>query len=640
MSAKRLDLRSRIRDIAVSLSSHAQAHSAEISRLGNRNINNNWLAATDRRWQSQLRRQRKPDQGHPPTKILFNGQPFLPGTSNSAVCPRGAARLDTNLNFDPTPSFSSCIDKIAHIDCSSKAARIPSSSRRVSFASNSSFQKQKVDGSNGREACNCVENLMPGSIHQPKRGIPKLSLVANSHSGKILVVDNDPNLVRLIEKTLKREGFTTAVATSGREAIDWLARNKPDLMLMDLNLHDIKGRRLINHLDAIRHPVRFIIITDQSDERVAVEMIKRGALDYLVKSADFIELVPIVVRRALTQIDNERRLALVEKQARLTGTVVEQSPNPAMIAERNGSNPCIQYVNRAFTKTFDCSLDDVVGKGLVDLEALTGKWRLFRRALLADNPMLGEMQLHARSGKPLVMDCTITKVLDHRGVHTHWALILRDFTERKRLEREILEISDREQSRIGRDLHDGLGQQLTALELFTASLKKEIQAKAPELIKPLEQIGGYLREAIRQTRGLATGLSPTSVHDDGLPSALRRLATSIRTMAGVDCDFTGKESQKLCGISMTTQLYRIAQEAVTNALKHGHAKKIRIALRNTAHGLELKVADNGRGFLTSKPKDKGLGLRAMKYRADLIGATLSIYSASKKGTEVICTVPK
>lgn len=456
---------------------------------------------------------------------------------------------------------------------------------------------------------------------------------------KILIVDDDIGLVRLLQNTLRREGFQPVTATSGREAIEWLARKRADLMLLDLNLQDIEGRELINHLEAIGCAIPFIIITGQSSERLAVEMIKRGALDYLVKNVEFIELVPAVVRRALTQIINEKRLALVEKQARLTGTVVEQSPSAAMITERDGSNPAIHYINRAFTKIFDLPAEDIVGKNLGDLEALTGKWLLFRRALLTDVPTTGEMQLHSCQGRQLILDGTITKVFDHNGAHTHWALILRDVTDRKQLEREILEISDREQNRIGRDLHDGLGQQLTALELFTAGLKDEIHSQAPELIRPLEKIGEQLREAIRQTRGLATGLSPVSIHRDGLATALRRLATTTRAMTGASCEFFGDSHIEPPEAGAATHLYRIAQEAVTNALKHGRAKKVHINLTNS-NGLELKVTDNGRGFSVASPKGSGMGLRAMKYRADLIGATLNIHSSPKKGTEVSCTIPK
>ena len=459
-------------------------------------------------------------------------------------------------------------------------------------------------------------------------------------SEKILIVDDDLGLVQLLKKNLKREGFAPFSATSGRDAIEWLGKHNADLMLLDLNLRDIEGRELINHLTAIGRPVPFIIITGQSSERLAVEMIKRGALDYLVKNVEFMDLVPTVVRRALTQLINEQRLALAEKQARLTGTVVDQSPTPVMITERNGSNPAIHYVNLAFSHTFRCPITEVLRKNLSHLEAFTGKWNLFRRALFTNEPITGEMLLHTRAGKPLFLDCTITKIFDPEGSHTHWALMLRDITDHKRLEREILEISDREQSRIGRDLHDGLGQQLTALELFTAGLKNEIQSKAPELVKPLKKIGEQLRETIRQTRALANGLSPISIHHDGLAHELRNLAAATCAMTRVSCEFVCDTPPECSDVGAATQVYRIAQEAVTNALRHGRAKRISISLANADGGLELKVADNGRGFSTRSPGGSGLGLLAMRYRADLVGATLHIHSKRQKGTQITCTIPK
>lgn len=541
-------------------------------------------------------------------------------------------------NF-PTP-FSNNAGRVpAEIPSGAAAAVRRGRARRPLAGANRPGKKQTGVG-NVRGVLKKPQDLAPWRAEHRTAAISLPPPAPRNYKTKILIVDDDASLTDETSNALRRQGFSTATATSGRVAIDWLARNRADLMLLNLNLHDIESRELISHVESIGCTVPFIIITDQSDERVAVEMIKRGALDYRVKNTQFLELVPTIVRRALTQIDNERRLAFAEKQARLAGTVLEQNPNAALITERNGSNPDILYVNPAFADLFMCSVEQVVAKGLADLEALTGKWHLFRHALLTDNPIQGEMRLHTFDGKPMVVDCTIMKIFADNRAHTHWAVILPDIAHRKQLEREIIEIADREQSRIGRDLHDGLGQQLTALELFAASLKNEIRARAPELSSSLEKICEQLREAIRQTRGLATGLSPISVHGEGLPTALRRLATSVRTMARVDCEFIGKELQKLADVGTSTQLYRVAQEAVTNALKHGRAKKIRIALGATEHELELRVTDNGRGFLMSKPKGSGLGLRAMAYRADLIGATLNIHSTRKKGTEVICTVPK
>src|SRR6266404_972789 len=130
----------------------------------------------------------------------------------------------------------------------------------------------------------------------------------------VFVVDDDRGLVRLIERALHREGFLTSSANSGTSALDWLAQKHADLMLLDLKLQDIEGQELVNRLSGANRCPPFIIITGQGDERVAVEMMKRGARDYLVKDVDFLQFVPAVVRRTLEQVDKERRLAEAEDQ--------------------------------------------------------------------------------------------------------------------------------------------------------------------------------------------------------------------------------------------------------------------------------------------------------------------------------------
>src|SRR5258706_4035847 len=132
----------------------------------------------------------------------------------------------------------------------------------------------------------------------------------------VLIVDDDQGLLRLIEKALKREGFSTATAASGKDGIAWLAQHRADLMLLDLKLQDIEGKELINHLTDIHRSIPFVVITGHGDERVAVDMMKRGALDYLVKDASFLQFVPEVVRSALAQVDQEKRLAAAEQALR------------------------------------------------------------------------------------------------------------------------------------------------------------------------------------------------------------------------------------------------------------------------------------------------------------------------------------
>lgn len=214
-----------------------------------------------------------------------------------------------------------------------------------------------------------------------------------------------------------------------------------------------------------------------------------------------------------------------------------------------------------------------------------------------------------------------------------------DVTERKRLEQEILEASDSEMRRIGHDLHDGVGQQLTALALFNAGLQREVEVRAPDLAGSLKKIGGDLREIIRQVRVLSHGFSPVPFEDNGLVEALKQLAEGTRSVARVDCEFEASTPISINDPRRAAQLYRIGQEAVTNALKHGQAHKVHISLESTTAKVELRVKDDGRGFSpAATARQAGLGLRAMKYRADLVGATLRIDSAPGQGACITCTL--
>ncbi|MEZ0275554.1 MAG: response regulator, partial [Roseimicrobium sp.] len=145
-----------------------------------------------------------------------------------------------------------------------------------------------------------------------------------SSPNTIFIVDDDEGLTRLIARALRREGYQTETAGSGKEALTWLEAHEADLMLLDLKLSDLNGAELVERLKACKREVPFVIITGQGDERVAVDMMKRGALDYIVKDGQFLELVPAVVQRSMAQLDREKRLAKAEEERkRLEREVLE-----------------------------------------------------------------------------------------------------------------------------------------------------------------------------------------------------------------------------------------------------------------------------------------------------------------------------
>ena len=210
--------------------------------------------------------------------------------------------------------------------------------------------------------------------------------------------------------------------------------------------------------------------------------------------------------------------------------------------------------------------------------------------------------------------------------------------EQMRLEREVLEISESERRRIGHDLHDSLGQRLTAASMTTNALIVALNADAPALAGRGEDIGRQLREAIAEARSLAHGLAPVALVDDGLMTALASLAESTSRGGSVRCVFECAEPVRVADAEVSGHLYRIAQEAVNNALKHAAPGEIRIGLERRDGALALEVDDDGLGFEESASPRGGIGLRVMRYRARLMGGVLEIGSAPAGGARISCRV--
>ena len=199
---------------------------------------------------------------------------------------------------------------------------------------------------------------------------------------------------------------------------------------------------------------------------------------------------------------------------------------------------------------------------------------------------------------------------DKQGPATHWLVIFRDITERKRLEREILAISDRERQRIGQDLHDGLCQQLTGSELMSQVLEQKPGVRSRGAAARAGEIAQHVRDAISQTRSLARGLSPVTLESEGLMSALQELAANTERMFGVFCRVEHGHPVRLADLATATHLYRVAQEAVSNATKHGKGTVITIELKQLGEQLVLEISDNGAGLPTGRSRSSNSSARA------------------------------
>ncbi len=327
--------------------------------------------------------------------------------------------------------------------------------------------------------------------------------------------------------------------------------------------------------------------------------------------------------------------ALRESEARLWA-IMDNSPAIIFLKDLKGR---YLHCNRQFGQAFQLSLEQTVGK--TDAE-------IFPPAQAA------AFQAHDRevltAGVPMEFD-EVTSQDDgpHSSIVSRFPLygldekiyalagIVTDITERKRLEQELVQLSEREHRRIAQDLHDGLGQQLAGLWCLSDVLQKNLAAQASPEAAAAGKISKLLRAAVTQTRSLARGLYPVAPEPNGLTSALEELVARTTDLFEVSCRLECRKPVTVEDNTLATHLYRIAQEAVTNAIRHGRARRIKIRLCSTPAEVILTISNDGVGFAKTGRR-KGLGLRIMNHRVEAIGGTLVMQNKPGGGAEVVCTV--
>ncbi|HEU4779418.1 MAG TPA: PAS domain S-box protein [Steroidobacteraceae bacterium] len=306
----------------------------------------------------------------------------------------------------------------------------------------------------------------------------------------------------------------------------------------------------------------------------------------------------------------------------------------------------VRMTNPAFDRMFRIVAGSFIGRHLDQLPCDPPLDRRIAEsadeaAARAGAPLVSELTVHGANDGDTVLfvEAAITSLV-LRG-ERFWLTMLQDATARRQLEREVLEVSNREQQRIGNDLHDGLGQELTGIALLLRGLENRAEREAAALSPAIEEVALLVNDAIFTTRALARGLSPVTFDRGGLALALEELARRLSAMFHIDvrCVADAALDHGLESVN-ALHLYRIAQEAVTNAAQHGHAQLVQISLCfDSGRGL-LRIEDNGNGFDPAIQQSKGLGLRIMHYRAQMMAGSLRIESARARGTIVSCWFPR
>jgi signal transduction histidine kinase len=229
---------------------------------------------------------------------------------------------------------------------------------------------------------------------------------------------------------------------------------------------------------------------------------------------------------------------------------------------------------------------------------------------------------------------SLFKELDQR-VRERTEALRREIAERERLDREIAGVADRERRRLGQELHDSIGQHLTGTALTAETLRENLAARGAVEVAEADKVVRYIEEGIDLTRNLARGFFSPELDAEGLEMALQGLAENMSERFQAHCKIDIDEPVPMTSAVVATQLYRIAQEAVMNAVKHAQANRVDIRLARNGEKVALEIADDGVGF-AGKSAGEGLGLRLMSHGAAMIGAEFRIERRHPRGTRVLC----
>jgi two-component system CheB/CheR fusion protein len=330
----------------------------------------------------------------------------------------------------------------------------------------------------------------------------------------------------------------------------------------------------------------------------------------------------------LEQLVDERTTALREREE-LVQAIVNNAAEGIITIDEKGK---VISFNKAAEDMFYYRADEVLGRNITLLMPAPHDNQPNQFLTIGGRR---ELEVRRKDGSIFPIDLAVSEVRERdRRVFTG---IVRDISERRILEREILTTAEREQGRIGQDLHDIVGQELSGMSLMVKNLEQSLD-DSPQNRALATKINAGLKRLLGQVRALSQGLIPVDVGPEGLMAALEELTDRISNQAGVACVFRCPEPVQVDDVDIATKLYRIVQEAITNALTHGRAKRITVSLEADDDRLKLTIQNDGQNLPVSASTAKGMGLRIMQHRASLINANLSFKPADGGGTIVTCVL--
>jgi PAS domain S-box-containing protein len=464
---------------------------------------------------------------------------------------------------------------------------------------------------------------------------------------RILIVEDSVIVALHLQTTLESEEYTVmAKCDSGEQALAYIERDKPDLVLMDIMLAGAMDGIQTAAIIKAKYSLPVIYITALTDKSTIQRAKVTEPYGYLTKPFEDREIIT-VIEMALYKHSIELQLRQSEEKYFSTVNSIGDS---VVVIDRNY---CITYMNPSAEAIMQCTVREGLGKPVLDVlqlkDVATGEFPVNPiQCPLGGanvNALPNNLTLVGRHGNERpIGESSLSPLLDNRGNFTGLVIVFKDLTEKKEYERLVKEVEkarlaallegqDKERSRIAKDLHDGLGQMLNAIKMHANVIVTD-NAEASNLYQLID-------EAIQESVRISENLLPAKLRDFDLATCLRSLCNQVDKTASAQVFFVNAGCKRDVKQPQKINFYRIAQEALNNAVKHSAAQQITLQLSEEPGHIRLTIEDDGRGLSRQNSLDlsKHNGLVNIRERAEIMGGSLTIESDTNRGTLLIVDVP-
>ncbi len=431
-----------------------------------------------------------------------------------------------------------------------------------------------------------------------------------------------------------------------------LHKQEWDIIISDFRIPGFGGPEALAILKQTGIDIPFVLVSGTIGEEIAVNMMKAGANDYLMKSS-LIRLSEVVKREMIEADFRKERKAvaeLVKANEEKYHAVIDNSLLAIFLARPGG---LILESNKAASDLFgytEAEFKELGRDQLLDTSDPVFLQKIKQREALGS--VSGECIGIKKNGERFF--CEISSIIfkDING-HELSCSMLADISSRKNAEKKLVDtnnelktlskhlkdVREHERKHISREIHDQLGQLASALKIEIDWLNMNLPDPGEKVQSRIDHALAIIKVIINTTRKIATALRPSIIDELGLSESLKWQCTEFKKLSGIDCEFICDYQDDAMPLEIRTELFRICQESLTNVIRHANAKKVKVSLRNLENGLEVSINDNGRGFDPNQ-KSTHIGLLGLRERALSIDGDLSIESEYGKGTTIRVFIPK